>query len=288
MVAIYDLISFIFGATYPTSPALAAGTSSTKISTALWNGLIDNINAIGADLAGARGDSDAWPVGIVHTSGQATDLQDTIEIARHILKHVSGESYYYSVPAGSLKVHTHVAGQGNVIAFSAIGTNVRTKVLTPPYGIWTTSLFGAAASGTNTGTRSSGNDVVSNASHNYMSFVSAAATLQDYYLVVPIYLPEDFTVWASDDTTVRITVDYRTGSSTSANSYVQPLAYKQGSGLVYTSVTRSATNWATIYVMGFELTNSWVAGDTIMLYIKVASKNSYEAKVGRITLNYTS
>ena len=41
-------------ATYPSNPSLSQGTNETAVNPTNWNTLIDNINAIGADLVKLR------------------------------------------------------------------------------------------------------------------------------------------------------------------------------------------------------------------------------------------
>jgi hypothetical protein len=80
-------------ATYPTTPALSQGTTSTEVNVTNWNTLIDNINAIGADLVAARGDGQTFP-GVGHTAGQATDLDDALQAIRHQFSHMLPTNWY--------------------------------------------------------------------------------------------------------------------------------------------------------------------------------------------------
>jgi len=98
-------------ATYPTNPELPAGDSETEVNPTNWNTLVDNINALGADLVDARGDGEAFP-GTDHTASQAADLDDILQAIKHMITHVnSGAANWYSVPVRFLELHPEYAGE---------------------------------------------------------------------------------------------------------------------------------------------------------------------------------
>jgi len=100
--------------TYPSSPALSAVTSGTAVNAAWGNSAIDNINAIGADLVDARGESQAFP-GTDHATGQITDVNDMLCALKHMVAQLSGQTNWYDDFSGSLKTHTHASGQGGSV-----------------------------------------------------------------------------------------------------------------------------------------------------------------------------
>lgn len=256
-------------ATYPASPALSQGTNGTAVNPTNWNTLVDNINAIGADLVAARGDGQAFP-GTDHSALQATDLDDILQGIKHMIAEITGETNWYDIPSTDLSqfytrfLEIHPAYPGKVT---------------------TTSLRGAAASGNNIVTESSGVDVVSNAGRHYHENTSSEASLQDSYIVVRITLPDDFDAWAESN---AIQVEYKTESTTYLNCHVDVYLYKSGTAAVVASDTDNAsTSWATITIDDSAI-GSWSAGDIVELYIKLETRNNYYARCGKITLNYTT
>lgn len=252
--------------TYPTNPALPQGDSETEVNPTNWNTLVDNINAIGADLVDARGDDEAFP-GTDHTSGQATDLDDILQAIKHMIgSHLNGAgAYWYSLPVRFLELHPEYPGE-----------------------VLTLSLRGAAASGTNIVTRSSDHDVVSNVAHNYHETTSAEAALQDGYVAILITLPDDFDAWAASN---ALQIDFQTESGTSANCHVDAYIYQSGDVTAAASSENNAnTSWSTITIDDSVLdsAHSWSAGDIMEIYIKLETRNNYHARCGKIRLNYTS
>jgi hypothetical protein len=273
-------------ATYPSNPNLPQGTNETAVNPANWNTLVDNINAIGADLVDARGDGQEFP-GTDHTAGQATDTDDILQAVKHMLADISGETNWYSEPAANLKLHDHSSGKGGSIPWSSIASNTRFRELHPEYpgAVWTTSLRGASPSGSNMVDRSAGQDVVSYVARNYYEATSSETSLQDYYVALRFTLPEDFNAWALSN---AIQVEYRTESGTSINCHVDFYIYKSGTAsLVTSSENNASTAWSTIAIDDSAL-GSWSAGDIVEIYLKLETRSDYYARVGKVRFNYTS
>lgn len=273
-------------ATYPSNPNLPQGTNQTAVNPTNWNTLVDNTNAIGADLVDARGDGQVFP-GTAHTAGQTTDLDDILQSVKHVLADVSGETNWYDEPAASLKSHDHSSGKGESIPWSSIGAGSRSTDLHPEYpgAVWTTSLRGASPSGNNTADLSTGQDVVSYVARNYYEATSSETSLQDYYVALRFTLPENFNAWASSN---AIQIEYRTESGTSINCHVDIYIYKSGiASLVVSSENNAGTTWSTIVIDDSAL-GSWSSGDIMEIYLKLETRNSYYARVGKVKLNYTS
>ena len=273
--------------TYPANPVLAQGTNNTALNTTNWNTLIDNINAIGLDLVTARADLQAFP-GTDHTASQSTNIDDILQAIKHMLAEIGGETLWYTAPGANLKVHDHSSGKGGLVPWSSLGaSNVRKVDIYPLYpgGVLITSLRGAAASGNNTITISNGVDVVSYVERHYYDGVSGQASLQDYYIALRFTLPIDFGSWASSN---AIQVEYRTGSALSSDCHVDISVYKSGSATIITNSDNQVNvNWSNIGISGSAL-GTWSANDILEIYIKLESKNSNFARVGRVAFNYTS
>ncbi len=273
-------------ATYPTSPALAEVTNATAVDPTWGESIRENINAIGADLVDGRGDGQTFP-GTDHTSGQSTDIDDALQAIRHILSDISGETNWYDDAAGSLKVHDHTVGEGGAIVWAALGGNARFREIHPEYpgAVSTLSLHGGAASGANTVTNSTGQDVVSNVGHNYYESTSAETSLQDRYIALRFTLPEEFTAWAVAN---AIQVEYRTEHASYVNCGVEVYIHKSGgAGLIASAVENASTTWANITIDDSDL-GAWSAGDIMEIYIKLESRNDYFARCGSVIFNFTS
>jgi hypothetical protein len=273
-------------ATYPSTPGLPQGTNETAVNPTNWNTLVDNINAIGADLVDARGDGQEFP-GTDHTAGQATDLDDILQAVKHMLGDISGETHWYDEPAANLKSHDHSSGKGGAVPWSSIGSGNRKMELHPEYpgAVWTTSLRGASPSGNNTVDRSTGQDVVSYVARNHYEATSSESSLQDYYVALRFTLPEDFSAWASSN---AIQIEYRTESAPSVDCHVDVYIYKSGTAtLVASSENNANTAWSTIVIDDSTL-GSWSADDIVEIYLKLETRNNYYARVGKVRFNYTS
>lgn len=275
-------------ATYPDNPELPQGDGeNTDFDPALWNAVVDNLNAIADDLVACRADDQAFP-GTDHTAGQSLNIYDALSAIKHMLSALSGNDNWYNAIVGSLKAHTHAVGQGGFVPFSSLGADgVRSVVLEPDYdGAFSTyKLRGAAASGANTITLTTDIDVVSNIGRNYYQGISAEATLQDVYVCIRFTLPINFGTWASDN---AIKVDFCTGSATVADNHVDIYVYKSESGsLVASSVDKASVNWAEAVIDNSDL-GTWAANNILEIYLKLESKDSNFARVGKITFNYTA
>jgi len=273
--------------TYPSSPALSEVTAATAINTTWGESIRNNINAIGADLVDARGESQAFP-GTDHATGQITDVNDMLCALKHMVAQLSGQTNWYDDFSGSLKTHTHASGQGGSVPYANIGANnIRLIELYPAYPgyINTNSLRGAAASGSNTITITPEIIMNSNDSRHCLTANSAEVTLQDTYAVVKLTLPKDFTAFATSN---AIQLQYITENISSSNCHVDLYVYKSGTAdLIASSEDNAATSWSTITIDDSSL-GSWSAGDSLELYIKLNSKSDYYASISKISLNYTS
>jgi len=274
-------------ATYPNNPNLLQGTNSTAVDITNWNTLLDNINAIGADLVDSRGDGQVFP-GIPHTASQCADINDMLQAIKHMLAEISGETNWYEDPASSLKIHNHSVGQGGTVPWGSLGnSNSRRIELHPQFrgAVLTKSLRGASPSGNNTITITNDVDVVSYVGRHYYEGISSQVSLNDYYLALRYTLPIDFGTWA---TTNAIQIEHRTGSALSSDCHVDIYVYKSGNGtVVATSSNNVNVNWSNIGLSGSQM-GAWSAGDIVEIYIGLESRNSNYARIGKICFNYTS
>lgn len=265
----FEILRYVFGATYPVSPALAEVTNATAVNPTWGEAIRNNINAIGDDLIEAFGDDDAWN-GTPNTAGQAANIEELLENMRAQIKAITGQSNWYDTVPVSLETLS-----GGAIDFH------------PQYSgaVRTTSLRGASASGNNTVTESTGVDTVSDVGRHYYENTSAETSLQDSYIALRFTLPEEFTAWATSN---AIQIEYRTESSTSINCHVDVYIFKSGTATVVASSENNAsTSWATATIDDSAL-GSWSAGDIVEFYIKLETRNDYYSRVGKVRLNFTS
>ncbi len=274
-------------ATYPNNPNLPQGDNSTAVNPANWNTLIDNINSIGSDLTGARGDGQTFP-GTPHASGQCENIDETLQAIRHLIADISGETDWYNAPAGTLKSHNHSVDQGGLIPWSSLGTsNTRKIELHPQYpgGLLTKSLRGASASGNNDITINTDVDVISFVGRHYYEGVSSQTSLQDYYVALRHTLPIDFDTWA---TTNAIQIEYKTESVLSTDCHLDCYICKSGnSSIIASSENCVNINWSNISINGSSL-GTWSTGDILEIYLKLESRNNNYARIGKMTLNYSA
>jgi len=274
-------------AVYPASSLLTEPTSAWVLNVANMKAITDNINALTADLVLARADLQAYP-GVDHAAAQSTNIDDALQAIRHMIAEIGGETLWYTAPGASLKVHDHSTGKGGLIPWGSLGTSTARKVeLHPEYrgAVLTKSLRGASPSGNNNITINTDIDVVSYVGRHYYEGISSQATLQDYYLALRFTLPIDFSAWASSN---AIQIEYRTGSMLSTDCHVDVYVYKSGNGTVVTNTDNNTnTTWSNISFSSSQL-GSWSANDIVELYIKLESRNSTYARIGKICFNYTA
>ena len=250
-------------ATYPTNPALSQVTNETEVNPTNWNLIQANINAIGTDLVDARGDDQAFP-GTDHTPGQSEDLDDALQAIRHIQTHLGKGANWYTLPPKFIEIHPEFE-----------------------HGVWTTSKHGAGASSNNTGTQSTGVDVVSNVERHYYEFSSSEVALQDYYVAVRITLPNDFNAWKEG---TCLTFEYKTEDASVLNNSIRLYFFQSGSATEASGTAQKNTSWTSYTRTAINLNANWawVAGDVLELYFWLQSKDDNYARLGKIKLEYTS
>lgn len=273
--------------TYPNNPEVIKVVASDGIDAAVWNAVIDNINAIADDLVLCRSDDQAFP-GTDHTADQCATMDDIFQAIKHMLSELTGNDNWYDDFFGSLEAHTHIVDSGGLIPFGSLGADdVRIIVLEPPYNrMYTYKLRGAAASGANTITLSMDQYVASGyIAHNYYEGISAEGTLQDVYVAIRFTLPVDFGAWSVNE---AIKVGFQTGVATVSDSHVDVYIYKSGvEAQVASSEDNASINWSEAVIDGSAL-GTWAVNNIIEIYLKLESKDSNFARIGKVTFNYTA
>ncbi|GIW62033.1 MAG: hypothetical protein KatS3mg089_0885 [Patescibacteria group bacterium] len=135
---------------------------------------------------------------------------------------------------------------------------------------------------------------------NYYEWSSSQSTLNDYTIAVRVTLPRDFSAWATTDSAIKIkfnteltTTDsnkldvliYNTDISLSAVDQATPVVYRQA------NVSSTQKTWSEITISASELDSGAnrdidTGGETMVIYLKMYSKNNNYVQVGDIILNY--
>lgn len=188
---------------------------------------------------------------------------------------------------------------GEGFAYTGAGRPVKTLTLSPEYpGAVLTASDSATTIGTMT-SDASPSAALSNF-QQYYEWNSSQSSLQDYTIAVRITLPKDFSAWATADTamTIRFNTEltssnankldvlvYNTDTSLSASDQGTPVVYRQA------QVSTTQKTWTTITITASELDSGTArdidaAGETMVIYLKLYSKDNNYVQVGDIVLNY--
>ncbi|MFA6523030.1 MAG: hypothetical protein WCS85_01545 [Candidatus Peribacteraceae bacterium] len=120
---------------------------------------------------------------------------------------------------------------------------------------------------------------------NYYHWTSTKATLQDYWTIVRVRIPNNFSVW---DAAGPITVRYRTADASDAVNYVNiKLLDTTGAAVALTGgdTLSSANTWTTATITGPEAAGTYTKDGYITLLIKLATTSAGSADIGWIQLN---
>lgn len=129
-------------------------------------------------------------------------------------------------------------------------------------------------------------ETVSNILYHYYETSSSEAYLNDKIISVLITIPDDFNAWRTNN---AITVDFKTESGTSINCHVDVHIYKSGAAAEVASSTNNAnTSWSYAGISSAALGPSWSAGDVMEIFLVLETRSNNYARVGKITVNYTT
>ncbi len=163
---------------------------------------------------------------------------------------------------------------------------LRTVTLHPQYpGAVLTKYLRGANYGSNDAKISMGQDCVSHVVHNYYEGISSEASLHNFYVSLRYTLPDDFVSWACEN---AIQIEFMTERGTYLNSHVSAFAYKSGKHVRVASSSHNAmTEWGAIVLADVDSEKAaWSPGDVLELYLDLASRNNYYARVGAIKFSY--
>ncbi|MDD5056214.1 MAG: hypothetical protein PHZ00_08195, partial [Candidatus Peribacteraceae bacterium] len=120
---------------------------------------------------------------------------------------------------------------------------------------------------------------------NYYRWTSSKETLQDYWIVVRVRVPDNFSTW---DNVRPIQFRYRTTSAdTDVNSVSIRLLDTAGAAVALTGGEKiAATDWATATITGPEAAGTFTPGSFITVFVKVVTTVAGSADAGYINLNW--
>jgi hypothetical protein len=131
---------------------------------------------------------------------------------------------------------------------------------------------------------------------NYYEWSSSEAALNYYTVAVRITLPQDFDGWATSN---AVQIDFNTESTNSSNNALNVYVYNgddtPGSAVATSTNNVSGTGdtWTTVTIDDSTLDDDssadWDgAGETAVIYLRLASLSDNHVRVGDIKLNYLS
>lgn len=121
--------------------------------------------------------------------------------------------------------------------------------------------------------------------HYYEASSSEANDLQDKIVSALVTLPSDFKAWATSN---AIQIEYKTENGSTLNNGVDIHIFKSGTATEIANNQNNAnTSWSTITIDDSDL-GSWSANDVMEIFLRLETRSNYFARVGKITLNYTT
>ena len=129
---------------------------------------------------------------------------------------------------------------------------------------------------------------VGNNGMNYYQWSSEETVMHDYDVVLRFVLPDDFVAWATDDNDIAnaIVIDYVTETLSLGENGLSVKVFLESSQTDLVTVENTASTWSTIALPATNL-SSLVAGNTVVMVLKMSSSGGNYVRLGDITLNYT-
>ena len=120
---------------------------------------------------------------------------------------------------------------------------------------------------------------------NFYLWTTTTSTLQDYDVVLPVTLPEDFAYWNTNP----LTVTYRSTSADILDNEMDVSVFDTNGSAV--SLTGSASNlyntsWQS-GVINYSGAPTWTAGQDFVIKFKMFARNSKQMHLGKVILDYT-
>ncbi len=121
-------------------------------------------------------------------------------------------------------------------------------------------------------------------SKNFYKWTSTRPTLQDYDVVVEVPLSAKFIRWKPG----ALKIYYRTTSSSNTNNKIDITVFDTNGtpvGLTGGATNLVSTAW-TSTTLDFSGSPTWTAGQSMVIKIKTSAKDSFQAHIGAVELNY--
>jgi len=245
---------------------------STTISAAQWAYVGDADQAVKTTssptfasliVTDAIDDGQLFP-GNDHTAGQSSNLDDILSAIKHMLRDITGETYWYDEPADTIT--------SMVDDIAALGSAPSRKVVLHPLyagGVVTEEIRGGTSSGNNAFTVTDDVDYDSGTYKSYTVYYAVvtgiAGGAQDYHVQVRFTLPDNFDSWATSD---AVKFYYKTKEADTSNGELNITIYKRGTAAaIATEVDLASTSWTSVSIDDSVL-GSWAAGDVMEIDIK--------------------
>jgi len=120
---------------------------------------------------------------------------------------------------------------------------------------------------------------------NYYHWTSSKADLQEYWIVVRVRVPDNFSAW---DANLPVQFRYRTTDASSAVNYASlRMLDTAGAKVTLTGGENlAAASWTTATVTGPQAAGTFTKGGYITLFVKLATTSVGSADAGYINLNW--
>ncbi len=174
--------------------------------------------------------------------------------------------------AGNLEVSGEING-------ITIGPKDKIEVLSPRYPNSIIKRDGTD----NIGSMYEETAVISAKNKNILRWNSHQTTLQDYDVIVRYTLPANFAEFSSNPLAINLKTD-----GTASDSKIDFVVEKEGSNtdeLQGSGIGLNSNSWATVD-LNLNPATSWQANDTMVLKIKMYSRNDLKSYVGDIVFKY--
>ncbi|MBU2214184.1 hypothetical protein KJ996_06155, partial [Patescibacteria group bacterium] len=122
-------------------------------------------------------------------------------------------------------------------------------------------------------------------SENFYRWTSTKGTLQEYWVIARIRVPDNFSVWDANE---PIEFRYRTGTANAADNYLTMRLYDTaGTQIALTGGSDlKNTSWTTATITGPQASGTYTTSSYITIAVKLTSTSAGSADAGYINLNW--
>ena len=253
-----------------------------------------------------RGNLGTIPVAsVAGVTAQAAMVVDNSGVGDIFTASKSGATKFTIQNSGTVVIGTTTNG----IVFDPTGTNVasggtgiyqgtarpfKTITLSPEFAGAVLTASGAASANTNGIMTSDASPSASSSTYNFENYYqwvsSQSSGLMQYTVAVRTVLPQDFGTWATSGNAISMDMYTNLKGNGSNKLDLKAIKASNGSIVVYDQAQASGATDKTWITRGYTSAQvqSLAAGDTVVFYVTMYSKDSNDVMVGDIKLNYLS